>query len=92
MSPTLFDKLDNSMSMATEERIDFYPTHEVGGVRFRRGRPLPFGATIVPNGVNFSVFSSAADSCTLVLFHKHEPGRSLKSNSLGNSASAMSIP
>ncbi len=61
------------MSLATEERIDFYPTHEVDGVRFRRGRPLPFGATIVPNGVNFSVFSSSADSCTLVLFNKHEP-------------------
>jgi glycogen operon protein len=56
-----------------EERIDFYPTHEVGGIRFRRGRPLPFGATIVPHGVNFSVFSSAAHSCTLVLFRKHEP-------------------
>ena len=56
-----------------EERIDFYPTHEVGGIRFRRGRPLPFGATIVPSGVNFSVFSSTADSCTLVLFRKHQP-------------------
>ena len=55
-----------------EERIDFYPTHETGGIRFRRGRPLPFGATIVPNGVNFSIFSSTADSCTLVLFRKHE--------------------
>lgn len=55
-----------------EERIDFYPTHEQDGIRFRRGRPLPFGATIVPNGVNFSVFSSAADSCSLVLFRKHE--------------------
>ena len=61
------------MSIATEERIDFYPTHEADGIRFRRGRPLPFGATIVPNGVNFSIFSSSADSCTLVLFHKHEP-------------------
>lgn len=59
--------------MSMEERIDFYPTHETGGVRFRRGRPLPFGATIVPNGVNFSIFSSAADSCTLVLFRKREP-------------------
>ena len=58
--------------LAIEERIDFYPTHEMGGIRFRRGRPLPFGATIVPHGVNFSIFSSAADSCTLVLFRKHE--------------------
>jgi glycogen operon protein len=61
------------MSIGIEERIDFYPTHEVGGTRFRRGRPLPFGATIVPNGVNFSIFSSTADSCTLVLFRKHKP-------------------
>jgi glycogen operon protein len=29
---------------------------------------------MVPNGVNFSVFSSSAVSCTLVLFRKHEPG------------------
>jgi isoamylase len=64
---------DNRMSTGMEDRIDFYPTHEVGGVRFRRGRPLPFGATTVPNGVNFSVFSSSADSCSLVLFRKHEP-------------------
>jgi glycogen operon protein len=28
---------------------------------------------MVPNGVNFSVFSSAANSCTLVLFRKREP-------------------
>ena len=33
---------------------------------------MPFGATIVPNGVNFSVFSSAATGCTLVLFQKGE--------------------
>jgi isoamylase len=55
-----------------EERIDYYPTHEYGGFRFRKGHVLPFGATVVANGVNFSVFSSAADSCTLVLFRKHE--------------------
>jgi isoamylase len=56
-----------------ETRIDYYPTHEYAGYKFRRGHTLPFGATIVPNGVNFSVFSSAATSCTLVLFRKHEP-------------------
>lgn len=56
-----------------ESRIDYYPTHERQGFRLRRGRPLPFGAAMVPNGVNFSVFSSSADSCTLVLFRKHEP-------------------
>jgi isoamylase len=56
-----------------DSRVDYYPTHEYQGFRIRRGRPLPFGTTIVPNGVNFSVFSSSAVSCTLVLFHKHEP-------------------
>jgi isoamylase len=63
------------MTSAMEERIDFYPTHtdEKSGIRYRRGRPLPFGATTVPSGVNFSVFSSAADSCSLVLFRKREP-------------------
>jgi isoamylase len=56
-----------------EPRIDYYPTREVHGFRLRRGHPLPFGSAIVPNGVNFSVFSSSAVSCTLVLFRKHEP-------------------
>ena len=56
-----------------ESRIDYYPTHERQGFRIRRGHPLPFGTTIVPNGVNFSVFSSSAVSCSLVLFRKHEP-------------------
>jgi isoamylase len=51
-------------------RIDFYPTHEHQGYRLRAGRPLPFGATLVPNGVNFSVYSSQATSCILVLFDK----------------------
>src|SRR5512140_3264067 len=32
-----------------------------------------YGAIPVRNGVNFSVFSSAASSCTLVLFRKGEP-------------------
>ena len=53
-----------------DERIDYYPTHEYRTFKFRRGRPIPFGATLVPHGVNFSVFSSAATSCSLVLFEK----------------------
>jgi len=55
-----------------EPRIDYYPTHEHQGFKFRRGQTLPFGATVVPSGVNFSIFSSAATACTLVLFRKHE--------------------
>lgn len=54
-----------------DTRIDFYPTDEYQGIKYRRGRVLPFGATLVPNGVNFSIFSSAATSCTLVLFKKN---------------------
>jgi len=56
---------------APDTRIDFYPTNEHQGIRYRRGRVLPFGATLVPNGVNFSIYSSAATSCTLVLFQKN---------------------
>lgn len=56
-----------------DSRIDFYPTHEIGGHRIRAGKPLPFGATLVPNGVNFSVYSSHATDCTLVLFDKGSP-------------------
>ncbi len=53
-------------------RIDTYPTHEFNGYKLRAGKPLPFGATIIPGGVNFSVFSREAKSCELVLFKKGE--------------------
>lgn len=56
-----------------DTRIDYYPTHEHEGIKFRRGHSLPFGATMVPNGVNFSIYSSAAISCTLVLFERGAP-------------------
>ncbi len=39
----------------------------------RIGKPYPFGATLVPGGVNFSIFSGHARSCTLVLFQKRAP-------------------
>jgi glycogen operon protein len=53
-----------------ETRIDFYPTHTHEGYKLRPGKPFPFGATLVPGGVNFSVFSRNAESCSLVLFEK----------------------
>jgi len=49
------------------QRIDVHPTHTHGQFKLRRGNPAPFGATFVPGGVNFSIFSSHATSCTLVL-------------------------
>jgi isoamylase len=59
--------------MDMDTRIDFYPTHEYQGYKLRPGKVFPFGATLVPGGVNFSIFSSHATSCTLVLFEKHAP-------------------
>jgi glycogen operon protein len=53
-----------------DTRIDFYPTHKHEGFKLRHGKPFPFGATLVPGGVNFSIFSKHASSCTLVLFEK----------------------
>jgi isoamylase len=57
------------------DRVDVYPTHQHAGYRLRPGRVFPFGATFVPGGVNFSVYSSHATSCTLVLFEqgRNEP-------------------
>ena len=52
------------------ERIDARPTHTHAGYHFRMGRAFPFGATFVPGGINFSVFSSHATACALVLFDK----------------------
>ncbi len=45
-------------------------THTHGPFRLRYGHPLPFGASHTPGGVNFSIFSTYATSCTLVLFDK----------------------
>ena len=54
------------------DRIDIYPTRIYQGLKLARGHAYPFGATLVPKGVNFSIFSSNATSCTLVLFNKGE--------------------
>jgi glycogen operon protein len=56
-------------------RIDSHPTHKYTFndqiFKLRAGKPLPFGATIIPGGVNFSVYSRHAHSCELALFEKH---------------------
>jgi isoamylase len=54
------------------ERLDADPTRRVAGYPVRTGRPLPFGATVVPGGVNFSVYSNHATAMTLVLFRPGE--------------------
>jgi glycogen operon protein len=48
--------------------IDFYPTHQHAGFALGCGHPILPGAWPVPGGVNFTVFSRYARSCTLVLF------------------------
>lgn len=55
------------------QRVDIHPTHTHEGYKLRVGKPLPFGATMVPGGVNFSIFSRHATNCTLVLFEKGAP-------------------
>ena len=54
------------------ERIDNLPTETIQGFRVRPGKPLPFGVSSVPGGVNFSVYTSAGTSCTLVLYSRSE--------------------
>jgi glycogen operon protein len=53
-------------------RIDLHPTDTCGNFKIRRGLFLANGSHIVPGGINFSIYSSGAKSCELVLFHAHE--------------------
>lgn len=46
------------------------PNYKLGNFRFRPGKPRPFGATVTQDGINFSIFSCFATSCSLVLFQK----------------------
>jgi isoamylase len=54
------------------EHAPLNPTHSLQGFETRPGNPLPFGASLVPGGVNFSIYSYNATACTLVLFKKGE--------------------
>jgi len=54
------------------DRIDNLPTDSISGYRVRPGKPLPFGVSSVPGGLNFSVYTSAGTACTLVLFSRTE--------------------
>ena len=54
------------------ERIDNLPTDIIEGFRTRPGKPLPFGVSSVPGGLNFSVYTSAGTSCKLILFSRSE--------------------
>jgi glycogen operon protein len=51
-------------------RIDVYPTLYRAGFALRPGQPQPQGASPVPGGINFAVFSQHARTCSLLLFMK----------------------
>ncbi len=50
--------------------MTIFPSYALGDYKFRAGAPRPFGATILPDGINFSISSCNATSCSLVLFKK----------------------
>lgn len=53
--------------------IDTFPTDRIGDLQYCVGRVFPFGATLMEDGVNFSVYSKDAKSCTLLLYHHGQP-------------------
>jgi len=53
-------------------RVDLHPTGTFGNFKIRPGLMLANGAHIVPGGVNFTIYSSGAKSCELVLYHSQE--------------------
>jgi glycogen operon protein len=50
------------------ERIDSFPTAVVEGYGVRAGRAVPYGASLVPGGINFSVYAGEARAVSVVLF------------------------
>jgi isoamylase len=54
------------------DRIDAHPTHLFQEYKLRPGKAYPFGATLVPGGINFSIFSRNASYCSLLLYRKGE--------------------
>jgi isoamylase len=52
------------------DRVDAYPARLINGYAIRQGRVLPYGATPVPGGINFSVHSNSASAIWLVLFRR----------------------
>lgn len=52
--------------MEIEKR--FYPMHESGGFKIGPGMPWLNGATALPRCINFTVYSSRARACELILY------------------------
>ena len=47
-----------------------FPIYRFGDFKFGPGIPRPFGATVTSDGINFSIFSRYASSCSLILFKR----------------------
>ncbi len=56
--------------MTTRPILTHTHTHQPTGHKLRFGHPLPFGASLIPGGINFSIYSAHATACTLVLFER----------------------
>lgn len=54
------------------EKKYYAPTDEINGFKVRPGKYLSNGASIVDGGVNFTIHSYGATSCSLCLFHRME--------------------
>ena len=67
-------------------------TNRIGGLEYGPGHVYPFGATIIGNSVNFSVFSKEATACTLVLYNHGRGNPSWRSRLPSPSASETSTP
>ncbi len=48
------------------------PTDEICGFKVRPGVLTSYGATELPGGVNFTIYSKGATSCTLLLYHRKQ--------------------
>lgn len=53
--------------------MSLHHSYTYGEFELRRGIPFPFGATPVPGGINFSIYSNHATTATLVLFKQGAP-------------------
>jgi glycogen operon protein len=51
--------------------MSIHHTYTHGNFVLLRGQPFPFGASPIPGGVNFSIYSNYATAITLVLFKKN---------------------
>ena len=50
----------------------FIPLDEVNGYKIRPGIADLYGATMLPGGINFTIYSNGATSIALLLYHRND--------------------